>query len=102
MKPGAHLMNTARGELVDDEALVTALRNGKIRGAGLDVVADDGRWDGMVDAANPLVDYAKNHSNVLLTPHIGGYGRSSIEATRDYMVDKFLTAAQLDEPKLAQ
>lgn len=61
MKPSAFLINTARGALVDERALVEALRSGSFAGAGLDVY----EFDDTVSRELPELD------NTVLTPHIG-------------------------------
>jgi gluconate 2-dehydrogenase len=77
MKPGAILINSTRGGVVDDAALIAALRNGTIRAAGLDVFENEPNLNpGFLEL-----------DNVVLAPHIG----SSTEATRRAMA---MTAAK--------
>jgi phosphoglycerate dehydrogenase-like enzyme len=65
MKSTAYFINTSRGRMVDEEALVKALRSGKIAGAGLDVF----RYEPL-PAGHPLFELTGN--NVILTPHVAG------------------------------
>lgn len=63
MKPSSILINTARGALVDSQALVDALANGEIRAAAIDVLPQEPPVDG-----DPLLDYGGD--NLIVTPHI--------------------------------
>jgi phosphoglycerate dehydrogenase-like enzyme len=69
MKPTAYLINTARGAVVDEKALASALRGRKIAGAGLDVFSAE-----PLPARSPFLRL----DNVILTPHIGGVTEESI------------------------
>jgi glyoxylate reductase len=71
MKPGAYLINTARGPIVDEAALCDALESGRLRGAGLDVYEDEPRVSARLTAM----------PNVVLLPHIG----SATEEARNAM-----------------
>ncbi len=66
MKDGARLINTSRGSLIDENALLAALKTGKLSGAALDVFNEE-------PYQGPLADL----ENVILTPHIGSYAHES-------------------------
>jgi glyoxylate reductase len=74
MKRTAFLINTSRGPVVDERALIRALQQGRIAGAGLDVFEKE-----PIDSENPLLKM----ENVVMLPHVG----SATEATRRAMVD---------------
>jgi phosphoglycerate dehydrogenase-like enzyme len=69
MKPSAFFINTARGPIVDENALYDALTNGTIAGAGLDVHTIEPR---------PQPDRLATLPNVILTPHIAGGSRKGV------------------------
>lgn len=71
MKQGTIIINTARGELIDEVALIKALKNGRVAFAGLDVFSTE-----PLQMTSPLL----NMENVILTPHISGITRDSFLA----------------------
>ena len=73
MKPTAYLINTGRGPLVDEAALLEALENGKIAGAALDVLVKE-----PPEKDNPLIQAAKRLPNLLITPHIAWASDSAV------------------------
>lgn len=87
MKPAAYFINTARGELADEGALLEALRKRWIAGAALDVLAsEDPR--GRHLRSHPLVRYAWTHRNLIIVPHLGGATFESMQKTEDFIAEK--------------
>lgn len=80
MKPTAFLINTARGEVVDEDALATAMKNGTIAGAGLDV------FDGEPSVRQSLLDC----ENAVLLPHLGSATRETREAMGFRVIDNLV------------
>ena len=73
VKKGVVLINTARGDLVDEGALLRCLESGQVAAAGLDVLS------GEPDIADhPLVRFAQQHDNLLITPHCGGFSPDAV------------------------
>lgn len=83
---GAVVVNTARGEVVDENALVEALRDGRLAGAAVDVVARES--DAELRARSPLLSYARQNENLIVTPHIGGATTESMKRTEIFMANK--------------
>lgn len=87
VKPGAFLVNIARGGIVDEDALMDVLKEGRLRGAGLDTHEKEG-----AGKRSPFADM----DNVVLTPHIGAMtidsqkeiGERVIEACREFSLQK--------------
>ena len=80
MKRNALLINTARGALIDDEALIDALKNGVIAGAGLDVLREEPPRHG-----SPLLDL--NLPNLIITPHVAWASRDAVQMLADQVID---------------
>ncbi len=89
MKPSAVLINTARGKLVHEKDLLKALKEGTIAGYATDVLSSELDAKGDV-SKDPLVQYAKDHDNVLITPHIGGMTEEARKATDVCIAEKLV------------
>ena len=86
MKPGAILVNTSRGGVVDESAMLAALESGRLAGAALDVLDDEPH----ITLQHRVVQYARQHANVLLVPHIGGNTFESFEKTETFLAKKLI------------
>jgi phosphoglycerate dehydrogenase-like enzyme len=69
MRPGAYLINTSRGGLVDESALAMAVRGGHLAGAAVDVLRNQGANNG-----SPLIGVP----GIIVTPHMASFGRESM------------------------
>jgi len=80
MKAGAILINSARGGLIDDHALIESLKNGRLAGAGIDVLRNEPPRDG-----NPLLEV--DLPNLIVTPHNAWASRQAMQTLADQLVD---------------
>jgi lactate dehydrogenase-like 2-hydroxyacid dehydrogenase len=88
MKPTAHLINVARGGIVDDDALIDALQQRRIAGAGLDVFENEPALDPRFCTLD----------NVVLTPHIGSSSRATRLAMAMVAADNLIAALHGERP----
>jgi len=92
-KLGAFLINTSRGELIDFSALLNSLENKLLAGAALDVF--EGEYEEGFSKkflTHPLLEYAKKHDNLILTPHIGGSTYDAWRLTEEFTLNKVIDA----------
>ncbi|GAB3865618.1 2-hydroxyacid dehydrogenase [Hymenobacter segetis] len=81
------VMNTARGEVVDQAALVQSLKAGTVRGAALDVL-DNEKLNNLSPAQQATFDSLRTAPNVVLTPHVGGWTFESYARINEVLVEK--------------
>jgi D-3-phosphoglycerate dehydrogenase len=87
MKPGSVLINTSRGGITDENALLEALLEGRLGAAGLDVLEGEPGID-----QHPLVQYARTHENLVITPHIGGFCPDAVKIVVAHAARRLLQA----------
>jgi phosphoglycerate dehydrogenase-like enzyme len=91
-KPTAFLINTARGELIDDQALLDALNAGRLAGAALDVFLEE------PPDALPLAQQLIRHPKVLPTPHTAGLTVESVDRMIDQALRNILAVVRGERP----
>lgn len=84
-KESAVFINTSRGGVVESGALVAALEQKLLGGAALDVIENEHRH-----RESELIAYAKTHDNLLITPHIGGNTKESLEKSEVFVAQKLV------------
>ncbi len=99
MKPGAILINAARGELQDVDALIRALESGQLSGLGIDVLEDEGKFFFKdfkdQEMADPQVEkLASMYPKVLISPHMGSY---TDEAVTNMIETSFQNLLEFEE-----
>jgi phosphoglycerate dehydrogenase-like enzyme len=95
MKPSAYLINVARAEIVDEQALYDALAGDRLSGAALDV------WSRYpTNAGQTMPSNAPFHtlSNVILTPHISGWTEGMLEARASVIAENIGRTARGEPP----
>lgn len=80
-----YIINTSRGGVVNEDDIIKYLKLGKIKGYATDVLYKEPDIQ-----ENNLIAYAKEHTNVIITPHIGGFTKESIAKTEIFIARKFI------------
>ena len=91
MKDGVVIINTSRGSIISTQAFLDGLEKGKIKGAAIDVMEDE---HSIGKTSHLLIDYANNHDNLLITPHIGGATYESVEKTDLFILKKYFSEVE--------
>jgi len=91
IKPGCIFINTSRGSVIDQVALLEFLENGHLLAAGLDVLEGEPDID-----HNPLVEYARNHDNLIITPHCGGFSPDAVAMVSVHAARKVIKSLGLN------
>lgn len=90
MKKNSLIINTSRGEVIDEDALLEALTYKKIGGAALDVLSSESDLNFIKKLkTNKLLKYAKANNNLIITPHIGGATYEAMRSSEFFIAQKF-------------
>lgn len=92
MKSGTMIINVARGEIVDEEALAEALEKGKIAGASIDVLSEE-----PINPENPLLKV--NRDNLIMSPHVAGVSEESKKRIINMTILNLAKAIKGEEPE---
>ena len=92
VKPGAIFINTSRGAIADESAVLDLLTSGRLAAAGLDVLEGEPNV-----ADHPLVAYARTHDNLLITPHCGGFSPDAVRLVCRRAAEKIAAHLGLNE-----
>lgn len=85
LRQGAIVINTSRGEIVDELALAEAVKEGRVSAVGADVLQGEPEV-----RANPLWLAAKTNPNIIITPHIGGFCPETVDRAVEFSCDRIL------------
>lgn len=85
MKPGSYLINTSRGGIVNEDALIEALAKNNLMGAAVDVLEGESPFG---VESHKLVQFAKKISNLIITPHLGGSSYPYMESIFMHSIDR--------------
>lgn len=88
MKNGSWIINISRGKILNEEALLQVLNNHKLAGAAVDVLSTENTPSHPF--SNKLIEYAINHDNLIITPHIAGSTFESMRMTGYYIAEKVI------------
>ena len=87
-KKSALLINTSRGEIIDEAELIKAIKNGNLAGAALDVISKETLINDL--NKSKIIQFNNKDERIIITPHLGGATYESMEKTEVFMANKIL------------